>query len=100
MSERGQNLGKKYLREIFASRRRWSISARVRLHAGRTFQQRFAADGHRIVKFFDKKAGEIDIDFLLSRVNQPADIIIPIVTTLPRSPSRCRALSRDNLPAG
>ena len=33
------------------------------------FQRRFAADSHRTVKFFDKKAGEIDIDFLLSRVN-------------------------------
>ena len=33
------------------------------------FQQRFTPDGHRTVRFFDKKAGEIDRDLLLSRVN-------------------------------
>jgi len=34
------------------------------------FQQRFAADGLSAIKFFDKQAGAIDIDFLLSQVNQ------------------------------
>ena len=67
---------------------------------GEPFQQRFAADGLSTIKFFDKKAGAIGIDFLLSRVNQPADIKTPIVTTLPRFPSSYRALSLDNLPAG
>jgi hypothetical protein len=33
-----------------------------------------SADGLRIIKFLGKKAGAIGIDFLLSRVNQPADI--------------------------
>jgi hypothetical protein len=51
---------------------------------GEPFQQRFAAEGLRTVEFFDKKAGVIDIDFLLSRVNQPADIKTAIATTLPR----------------
>jgi hypothetical protein len=37
---------------------------------GEPFQQRFAADGFRTIKFFDKNAGAIGIDFLLSRVNQ------------------------------
>jgi len=33
---------------------------------GGTFQRRFAADCLRIVRFFDGKAGAIDINFLLS----------------------------------
>src|SRR5262245_49900461 len=34
------------IREIFASRRQWSISVRVWLQEGEPLQRRFAADGH------------------------------------------------------